>query len=189
MLLFALGAIISGIMVISAIHPVHSVIWLVLSFLNVASLFIILNLDFVGMVLLIVYVGAIAILFVFVIMMLNLSKLETELNINYILPLVLLIIISFVTQIIIVGDSETHFNQLGDLLQPLTFSSIQTTGFKFYSIFNSYLIISSLILLVAMVGTIVLTLTSNQTSKKQNIFNQIIRDKYSIPTNFNSSNY
>ena len=148
-----------------------------------------LNLDFVGMVLLIVYVGAIAILFVFVIMMLNLSKVETELNINYILPLVLLIIISFVTQIVIVGDSENYFNQLGNLLQPLTLSSIQTTGFKFYTTFSSYLIVSSLILLVAMVGTIVLTLTSNQTSKKQNIFNQITRDKHNISTDPNSLSY
>lgn len=189
MLLFALGAIISGIMVISAIHPVHSVIWLVLSFLNVASLFIILNLDFVGMILLIVYVGAIAILFVFVIMMLNLSKLETELNINYILPLVLLITISFITQIMVIGNTEIYFNDLNNFLEPISFSGIQITGTKFYTIFDSYLIISSLILLIAMVGTIVLTLTSNQTSKKQNLFNQITRDKHNLPTNLHSSNY
>lgn len=173
----SISAIISGMMVISSIHPVHSIIWLVLSFINIGAIFIILNINFVGMILLIVYVGAIAILFVFVIMMLNLISLNFETTNTNILPLSLLIVISLTSQIIITNSFSTSFSE--DFILPLLISSIQSIGQSFYTIYGSYLIISSLILLVAMVGTIVLTLSYNQTSKKQDMFVQLTRGKFS----------
>lgn len=72
--ILSLGTVVSGIMVISALNPVHSVFWLVVAFINSAALFILLGVDFIALMLIIIYVGAIAILFLFVIMMLNLAE-------------------------------------------------------------------------------------------------------------------
>lgn len=78
--LFALGVIFSGIMVISALNPVHSVLWLIFAFTNASALFILLEVEFLAFIFLIVYVGAIAILFLFVIMMLNLTEMPDWVN-------------------------------------------------------------------------------------------------------------
>lgn len=135
--------------------------------------------NFVGMVLLVVYVGAIAVLFIFIIMMLNLTSFESDYGITHILPAVIIIAICIVTQIFVLNSTSTSLLD-SNFLEPITLSSIQIMGQKFYTLFDVYLVVSSLVLLVAMVGTIVLTLSLNQTSKKQDIFNQISRDKHNL---------
>nr|YP_007516989.1 NADH dehydrogenase subunit 6 [Chrysaora quinquecirrha]ADY15496.1 NADH dehydrogenase subunit 6 [Chrysaora quinquecirrha] len=175
----SIRAIISGVMVISSIHPVYSIIWLVMSFINVGALFMLLNVNFVGMILLIVYVGAIAILFIFIIMMLNLTSFESEITNVHILPLSLLIVLSLTSQIMVTNSFSIDSNSSIEFITPTLILPVQAIAQKFYTFFGSYLIISSLILLVAMVGTIVLALSYNQTSKKQDLFTQINRDKFS----------
>ena len=101
--LFALGVIFSGIMVISSLNPVHSVLWLIFAFTNASALFILLEVEFLAFIFLIVYVGAIAILFLFVIMMLNLTDFGYNINSdmsNY-LPAGLIIGIVFLFEILI----------------------------------------------------------------------------------------
>lgn len=187
--LFAISLISSSVMVVSAINPVHSIIWLVLSFINAAALFVLLNLDFMGMILLIIYVGAIAILFVFVIMLLNITSENLEININNLLPLVLFIVLSVITQVNVTGKSNISHSLESEIIQPINLSNPQILASKFYSLFDIYLILPSLILLIAMVGTIVLILSYNQTSKKQNLFIQVTRDKHNIPpSSYSNSN-
>nr|AVP26547.1 NADH dehydrogenase subunit 6 [Cyanea nozakii] len=168
----------SSIMVISSINPVHSIIWLVISFVNAATLFVLINLDFMGMILLVVYVGAIAVLFVFVIMLLNISSENNNLDIYNILPAIVLITLSIVTQITLSGKISNNSVLNQDILKPINFSNPKVLASKFYSLFDIYLIIPSLILLVAMVGTIILTLPESFSSKKQQIFVQTTRDKH-----------
>lgn len=176
--LLSISAIISGTMVVSSIHPVYSIIWLVMTFISTGALFMLLNINFVGMILLIIYVGAIAILFVFIIMMLNLITLDLEITNTHILPLSLLIVLSLASQIMVANNFSFASNNSTELINPLLLEPIQTIGQELYTTFGSYLIISSLVLLVAMVGAIVLTIYYNQTSKKQNSFIQISRDKF-----------
>nr|QQY98451.1 NADH dehydrogenase subunit 6 [Chrysaora quinquecirrha] len=176
--LLSISAIISGTMVVSSIHPVYSVIWLVMTFISTGALFMLLNINFVGMILLIIYVGAIAILFVFIIMMLNLISLDLEITNTHILPLSLLVVLSLASQIMVANNFSFAFNNNTELINPLLLQPIQTIGQKLYTTFGPYLIISSLVLLVAMVGAIVLTIHYNQTSKKQDSFVQINRDKF-----------
>lgn len=97
--IFILVSVASGVMVISSYQPVHSVLWLVLSFLSVAGLFLLHDLDFLGLILVIVYVGALATLFLFVVMMLELSRspILRETSFNFI-PLVVLVSLVFLTE-------------------------------------------------------------------------------------------
>ena len=99
--IFTLSVIISGVMVISALNPVHSVLWLIVAFTSASALFILLEIDFIALIFLIVYVGAIAILFLFVIMMLNLTSLEGSGDMSNYLPAGFIIGVVFLFEILI----------------------------------------------------------------------------------------
>ena len=173
--IFMVLTIISGIMVVTAIHPVHSIIWLVLSFIGAAIVFIQLQADFIALVTLIIYVGAIAILFIFVLMMLNLSSFEFDNNISSIIPLGVTSLLGLIT--LVLGLEYSDMSSLNSGEMPIKeLLEVQTLGFQLYNSYAPHLIVASIILLVAMIGAIILSLETHSTVKRQNTFIQISRD-------------
>jgi NADH-quinone oxidoreductase subunit J len=132
-------------------------------------------------------VGAIAILFIFVLMMLNLLNFELEHGIASVLPLGVISVLSLTTLIINLNCYDNLCSST-DILSLKEFSTLQIIGSELYGIYGLYLIMASLILLVAMIGAIVLTLQPSETTKKQNNFIQISRDLHTLPKNTDSIN-
>jgi NADH-ubiquinone oxidoreductase chain 6 len=191
--LFASFAIASGIMVIQSRNPVHSVLFLILVFFNSAGLLILLGLDFFAMVFLVVYVGAIAVLFLFVVMMLNIKLAEiSEKKLRY-LPIGGFLGLLFLGEMVLIvnndlipwlGSSElwtsmpqtnpgpwTSWAQLLEAVTPL-----ESVGALLYTYYFYFFIVASLILLVAMLGAIVLTLHKGVYVKRQEVFDQNTRE-------------
>jgi len=183
--IFSIIAIFSAIMVTVSRNTVHSVFFLILDFITISCLFIMIGAEFIGMIMLIVYVGAVAVLFLFVVMMLNVSQqknewLSGEKNSNHI-PIGLLISgVIFFELIIVVGG----WKYKPELLK--TFSSIgidlSTTntheiGKVLYTDYIHLFQLSGMILLVAMIGAIVLTFRRREGIKRQSYFKQISRER------------
>jgi NADH-quinone oxidoreductase subunit J len=179
--LFAAVAIASGVMVVSARNPVHSVLFLILAFFNAAGLFVLMGAEFLAMILVIVYVGAVAVLFLFVVMMLDIdfAQLRTGamkyLPVGLIVGLILLfeLLALFVHWVIAPGVSAvaaaptpavsfTNTRALGDLLYTHYFFAFQLAG---------------MVLLVAMIGAIVLTLRHRVGTRRQSIAEQLARQR------------
>ena len=180
--LFALGVIFSGIMVISSLNPVHSVLWLIFAFTNASALFILLEVEFLAFIFLIVYVGAIAILFLFVIMMLNLTDFGYNINSdmsNY-LPAGLIIGIVFLFEILIWHNHSEGYYLSSDCV-PIYYNcvipspNIEIIGRVLYTDFYYWFLLASFILLVAMIGAIVLTHEINIEIRRQDLFIQTSR--------------
>ncbi len=184
--IFSIIAIFSAIMVTVSRNTVHSVFFLILDFITISCLFIMIGAEFIGMIMLIVYVGAVAVLFLFVVMMLNVSKQKNEWlgdkkNSNHI-PIGLLISgVIFFELIIVVGG----WKYKPELLK--TFSSIgidlSTTntheiGKVLYTDYIHLFQLSGMILLVAMIGAIVLTFRKRDGIKRQSYFKQISRERH-----------
>ena len=185
---FASLALVSGVMVIQARNPVHSVLFLILVFFNVAGLLILLGLDFFAMIFLVVYVGAIAVLFLFVVMMLNIKLAEiNEKRLRY-LPIGGLLGILFLFEIFLIVDNDliplvshssnfflnTHFIQYSSLIESVT--NIESVGLLLYTYYFYFFLLASLILLVAMIGAIVLTMHKGVYVKRQQVFQQNTRE-------------
>ena len=183
--IFSIIAIFSAIMVTVSRNTVHSVFFLILDFITISCLFIMIGAEFIGMIMLIVYVGAVAVLFLFVVMMLNVSQqknewLSGEKNSNHI-PIGLLISgVIFFELIIVVGG----WKYKPELLK--TFSSIgidlSTTntheiGKVLYTDYIHLFQLSGMILLVAMIGAIVLTFRKREGIRRQSYFKQISRER------------
>ena len=190
--LFSSFALISGVMVIQAKNPVHSVLFLILVFFNSAGLLIMLGLDFFAMIFLVVYVGAIAVLFLFVVMMLNIKLAEiNEKRLRY-LPIGGLLGILFLLEIFVIVDNDlipllNHnsgipenlsisiaFTQWASMKESLT--NISALGNIIYTYYFYFFCMASLILLVAMIGAIVLTMHKGVTHKRQQVFQQNSRE-------------
>lgn len=159
----------SGIMVISSYNPVHSVLWLVFTFLGAAGLFLLYDFGFLALILVIVYVGAIATLFLFVVMMLDLSSspLGGEELAHY-LPVVLLVGVTFISGL---------FGLKGRFEGPLwaRCSNLEVFGHLVYSDFFYLFLLASFVLLASMVGAIVLAGEFMPLSKAQGLFSQVSR--------------
>lgn len=185
---FSITALISSIMVISAKNPIHSILFLILVFCNAAGLLILLETEFLAMIFLIVYVGAIAVLFLFVIMMLNIKIIELNENVLRYLPIGSIIAIIFLFEIFLIIDNDlipifsnvekTYFEEWEYNINNLT--NIEVIGILIYTHYFYLFLMSSIILLIAMVGAIVLTLHERTNLKKQEIYKQLLR-------NFNQS--
>nr|YP_009431920.1 NADH dehydrogenase subunit 6 [Oscarella pearsei]ATA66357.1 NADH dehydrogenase subunit 6 [Oscarella pearsei]ATA66369.1 NADH dehydrogenase subunit 6 [Oscarella balibaloi] len=185
--IFALGVIISGIMVISALNPIHSVFWLIVVFLGASALFILLGIDFIALIFLIVYVGAIAILFLFVIMMLNLTDLEGGGDMSNYIPIGSVIGVLLLFEVLIMGREATAYSYRdidheylkGDAwdasIEIIKSSNIEVLGRILYTDYYYLFIIASFILLVAMIGAIVLTHELGAELKRQDLFTQTSR--------------
>jgi NADH-quinone oxidoreductase subunit J len=161
-----------AIMVIAARNPVHSVLFLILSFFNAAGLFVLLGAEFLGMILIVVYVGAVAVLFLFVVMMLDIDFAELKRGALQYLPFGGLIGLVLVVELVMAGSvwvlkpaalaAKAHATPAG-------LTNTEALGRILYTDYVYYFQIAGLVLLVAMIGAIVLTLRSRPGVRRQNI--------------------
>ena len=179
--LFSLVAVTSGVLVIFARNPVHSVLWLILAFFSAAGLFVLLGAEFVAMLLVIVYVGAVAVLFLFVVMMLDVDFAELRAGMARYLPVGLLIGLVLLVQLgFAFGAWEISDTALG-LRQAVTPSpaEVENTAALGQLLYTKYVLLfqlAGLVLLVAMVGAIVLTMHKRADVKRQDVLAQMYRD-------------
>lgn len=178
---FGLLCLTMSLMVISAKNPVHSVFYLVLVFLNAAGLFMILGVEFLAIMFIIVYVGAIAILFLFIVMMLNIKLVELHENILRYLPMGTLMAMVFFYEMYLLMNEDVlsfiqgphNYNQMVSWdYHMMHYTHLELLGLHVYTLYFALFFIASIILLVAMVGAIVLTLHSQVNVKSQDVFKQ-----------------
>ena len=181
---FSLIAILSAIMVTVSRNTVHSVFFLILDFISVSCLFIMIGAEFLGMIMLIVYVGAVAVLFLFVVMMLNVVEQKNTLfessSDGKHIPIGLLISLIIFFEVIIVIGGWKYKPDLVDSISLELSSSISNTqslGNVIYTDFVHLFQLSGMILLVAMIGAIVLTFRQRSGVKKQSYIKQISRER------------
>ena len=180
--LFSIVSIIiitSSLLVIISKNPIHSVLFLILVFFNTSILFLFSNAEFLAMVILIVYIGAVAVLFLFVIMMLdiNITKLR-QTFLNY-LPIGLFVgFIILLELFYVVSQSKLNFVQTSSIDNNISDQILDNTKIIGNILYTDYFLlfqISGIILLVAMIGAIFLTIRKREGIKKQNIYKQILK--------------
>ncbi len=178
--LFAFIAVASAFMVIAARNPVHSVLFLILTFFNAAGLFLLAGAEFLAMILLVVYVGAVAVLFLFVVMMLDIDFVELKSGALDHAPMGALVGIILAAELIIVlaGNSFTP-SAAGQGASPIPALADRTNtealGDVLYTQYIFFFQIAGLVLLVAMIGAIVLTLRHRVNIKRQDVSQQVAR--------------
>ena len=182
--IFSFIAIISAIMVTVSKNTVHSVFFLILDFISISCLFIMIGAEFLGMIMLIVYVGAIAVLFLFVVMMLNVAQQKnqwfsaSESSKHIPVGLIVSAIIFFELIIVISGwKYKPNMVTAMSLNIDENISNTHSIGFVLYTDYIHIFQLSGMILLVAMIGAIVLTFRHRSGVKKQSYFNQISRER------------
>jgi len=173
---FSLVAVLSALMVISARNPVHSVLFLILSFVNASGLFVLLGAEFLAMILVVVYVGAVAVLFLFVVMMLDINFVKLREGFLQYLPFGALLGIVLIIELGILFLTKSFSeNSLSKFVELPTMNEVENTKLIGQVLYTDYFYlfqISGLILLVAMVGSITLTLRDRGQVKRQNISQQ-----------------
>ncbi len=179
--MFAITACIAGVLVVVSRNPVHSVLWLILAFFSSAGLFVLLGAEFVAMLLVIVYVGAVAVLFLFVVMMLDVNFAELRGELSRYTPIGLLIGVIIIMQLMFAfGSWEITEASLAarDAVAPAP-EDVENTRALGEILYTKYILLfqaAGLVLFVAMVGAIVLTLRHREDIKRQDILAQIYRD-------------
>ena len=183
--IFSIIAVFSAIMVTVSKNTVHSVFFLILDFISISCLFIMIGAEFIGMIMLIVYVGAVAVLFLFVVMMFNVSQqnneqLREKKNLNHI-PIGLLISTVIFFELIIVAGGWKYKPELLKSFSSIEIDSNTTNtheiGNVLYTDYIHVFQLSGMILLVAMIGAIVLTFRKREGIKRQSYFKQISRER------------
>ncbi len=177
--LFAAAVIVGGLFTVVSRNPVHSVLWLILSFLSSAGLFVLLGAEFVAMLLIIVYVGAVAVLFLFVVMMLDVDFAELKGEMAKYMPLALLIGVVLLMELGLVFGAWTFADGAQGLRMAPTPGDVHNTAALGQLVYDDYFLLfqmAGLILLVAMIGAIVLTLRHRTWIKRQDVLAQIYRD-------------
>ena len=177
--LFAICACIAGFMVVIGRNPVHSVLWLILAFFSASGLFILQGAEFVAMLLIVVYVGAVAVLFLFVVMMLDVDFAELKGELARYLPLALVIAVVLLAQLGIAFSGWTPAETAAELRVAPVVEGVQNTAGLGLVLYDRYLLmfqISGLVLLVAMIGAILLTMRHRRDVKRQNVLEQMWRD-------------
>ncbi len=178
---FAIVTVAAGLMVTISRNPVHSVLWLILAFLSSAGLFVLLGAEFVAMLLIIVYVGAVAVLFLFVVMMLDIDFAELKGEMARTMPLAMLIGIIILMELSLgVGAWVQADGAMGlrDAVAPAAdqVENTRALGLIIYDKYSLLFQLSGLILLVAMIGAILLTMRHRKDVKRQNVLHQMWRD-------------
>lgn len=179
--LFATITVASAFMVISVKNPVHAVLFLILAFVNSAGLFMLNGAEFLALLLIVVYVGAVAVLFLFVVMMLDVDFVELREGFLQYLPIGGLIGLIVLVELLMVLGSWVFAPGVigGEAVQPIpdmtVTSNIEALGNILYTKYIFFFQVSGLILLVAMIGAIVLTLSHRPDVRRQNIGEQIAR--------------
>jgi NADH-quinone oxidoreductase subunit J len=198
---FSSFILLSAIMVITADNAIYSVLFLILTFCNSTLLLLLLNAEFLAFTIILVYIGAVAVLFLFVVMMLDIKQItKYDKNIFFLIPSNLIIGIIIFVEIYLILFKDLTFNlnpTLGidnliyinwfDLINSM--SNIEMIGQIMYTYYFIYLFQAGLILLLAMIGAIVLTMSTNSNSRRQHISEQISRNvKYSYFTIIEENN-
>jgi NADH-quinone oxidoreductase subunit J len=170
----------SGVMVIASRNPVHSVLFLILAFFNAAALFLLLGAEFLALILVIVYVGAVAVLFLFVVMMLDINFVELRQGVLQYLPIGAVVGIMLLIELVFVfGAWVIAPNVASSIAAPIPqlggMSNTQALGVLLYTRYVYAFQAAGLVLLVAMVGAIVLTLRAREGVRRQNIARQVGR--------------
>jgi len=178
--LFAGVCVASAFMVIAAKNPVHSVLFLILTFVNAAALFVLLGAEFLAMILIVVYVGAVAVLFLFVVMMLDVDFVELRQGFLNYLPIGALIGLIFLVELVLVlGAAVINPSAPKKIATPILpdITNTEALGLVLYTRYVYFFEAAGLVLLVAMIGAIVLTLRHKEKVKRQNIAAQNARTK------------
>jgi len=193
--LFAILALLSAFCTVTSKNPIHSVLFLVFVFFNTAGLLILLGAEFLAMLFLIVYVGAVAVLFLFVMMMLNVKISESTNSIFRYLPIGLFLSVIFLFEIFLIVEGDLNSIDLVQFSQPeyVMFQSeflkmapwvdsvtsptnVDVIGSVLFTYYSYFFIMASVILLVAMIGAIALTLHRRSDVRRQEIYKQLQRD-------------
>ena len=178
---FALVIVLAGLLVVTARNPVHSVLWLILAFVSAAGLFVLQGAEFLAMLMLIVYVGAVAVLFLFVVMMLDIDFAALKAEMARYFPVASLIGLVILMQLgLLFGDWEQAEGAAGmrQAVMP-DLAEVENTRALGLILYDQYFLafqLSGLILLVAMIGAIVLTLRHRKNVKRQDVLAQMYRD-------------
>jgi NADH-quinone oxidoreductase subunit J len=178
--IFAAILLVSAAMVVSARNPVHSVLFLILAFFNAAALFLIAGAEFLAMILVIVYVGAVAVLFLFVVMMLDVDFAELRQGFLNYLPVGGLIGAIFLVELLLMAGAWVVAPGAAKVLATPTLNGVSNTaalGLVLYTRYVYFFEAAGLVLLVAMIGAIVLTLRHKPNVKRQNVADQVARTK------------
>jgi len=178
--LFAGVCVASGFMVIASRNPVHSVLYLILAFVNAAGLFVLMGAEFLAMILVVVYVGAVAVLFLFVVMMLDVDFAELRQGFLTYLPFGTVIGVVFLGELLLLigawvigpGIPRTISTPILPLDQV---SNTAAIGAVLYTRYIYYFQVAGVVLLIAMIGAIVLTLRHKENVKRQNVADQVAR--------------
>lgn len=174
--LFSAVAVASAVMVIGARNPVHSVLFLILAFVNAAGLFVLLNAEFLAMILIVVYVGAVAVLFLFVVMMLDVDFVELRQGFLNYLPVGALIGVVLLAELLIVLGGWVFAPDATAVVSPVPdVSNTEALGRLLYTRYVYFFQAAGMVLLVAMIGAIVLTLRHRTNVKRQSIAEQVAR--------------
>jgi NADH-quinone oxidoreductase subunit J len=180
--IFAVGAVAAGVMVVAAINPVHSVLFLILAFFNTAALFVLIGAEFLAMILVIVYVGAVAVLFLFVVMMLEIDFAELRSGFVRYLPVGALVGLVLLAELVLISVSWA-LSPTGTIVGAaapagaVVISNTRALGDILYTRYLFPFQVAGLILLVAMIGAIVLTLRHRADVRRQSIEAQLARTR------------
>ena len=177
---FSIIAVFSAVMVVVSKNAVHSVFFLILDFISVSCLFIMIGAEFLGMIMLIVYVGAVAVLFLFVVMMLNVSFTKVKEGFSTHLPIGLLIsLIVFLEILVVLGGWKYKDDVVttSSIVLKQNITNTEALGNLLYTDYIYLFQIAGMILLVAMIGAIVLTFRKREGIKRQNVFEQISKER------------
>ncbi len=179
--IFAISAVIGGLFTVVSKNPVHSVLWLILAFLSSAGLFVLLGAEFVAMLLVIVYVGAVAVWFMFVVMMIDVDFAELRGQMAKYVPIALLIGVVLLLELSLAFGTWQVSNNAEAVRAAIApdMAEVTNTAALGQLIYDKYIYLfqtAGLILLVAMIGAIVLTLRHRVNIKRQNVMAQMHRD-------------
>ena len=183
--LFAFVAVASGVMVVTSRNPVHSVLFLILAFFNAAGLFVLMGAEFLAMILVVVYVGAVAVLFLFVVMMLDINFVELRQGFNRFLPVGALIGLVLFAELVLVLGVWTVAPEVEAVVAaptppieevPNTHALGQLLYTRYFLVFQA----AGIVLLIAMIGAIVLTLRSRPGVKRQSVEAQNTRRREDV---------
>jgi NADH-quinone oxidoreductase subunit J len=178
--LFAGVCVASAFMVIAARNPVHSVLFLILAFVNAAGLFVLMGAEFLAMILIVVYVGAVAVLFLFVVMMLDVDFAQLRSGFLQYLPIGALVGGGFLVELLLVAAAwivnPATPNSVAARI-PTGVSNTEALGLVLYTRYVYYFEAAGMVLLVSMIGAIVLTLRRKPNVKRQNVIEQMARTK------------
>ena len=178
--LMAATAVVSGLLVVTARNPVHSVLWLILAFFSSAGLFVLMGAEFLAMLLVVVYVGAVAVLFLFVVMMLDVDFVRLREGYARYLPLGGIIAGILLAEMIMVSLAVVQGGAARDTTGPAVAtadaSNVEAIGRVLYTDYVYFFQAAGIVLLIAMIGAIVLTLRHKPGIKRQDVSRQVGRD-------------